>query len=111
MLKANAGCHPEAFSGPTVIHGMYTKQNKIFNFSNEVNELMRHQGQDRGAKPSGKIWRMILKCLIGLVLAISILLISVLSWGASIVKCSKSDYDGLLRNPQLQADVTILRDH
>ena len=50
------------------------------------------------------------KCLLGLVLSISILLIAVLSWGASIVVRSKPDYDGLLRNPQLQAEVTILRD-
>jgi len=71
---------------------------------------MRHQGHERGVKPSGKVWRMIFKCLLGLVLACSILLISVLSWGASIVWRSKPDYDGLLRNPQLQAEVTILRD-
>lgn len=71
---------------------------------------MRHQGHERGVKPSGKVWRVIFKCLLGLVLACSILLISVLSWGASIVWRSKPDYDGLLRNPQLQAEVTILRD-
>ena len=53
---------------------------------------------------------MIFKCLLGLVLSISILMIAVLSWGASIVVRSKPDYDGLLRNPQLQAEVTILRD-
>ena len=53
---------------------------------------------------------MMFKCLLGLVLSISILLIAVLSWGASIVVRSKPDYDGLLRNPQLQAEVTILRD-
>ncbi|MFZ8919854.1 MAG: penicillin acylase family protein, partial [bacterium] len=71
---------------------------------------MRHQGHERGVKPIGKVRRMIFKCLLGLVLACSILLISVLSWGASIVWRSKPDYDGLLRNPQLQAEVTILRD-
>ena len=86
------------------------KFNKILNFSNEVNELMQHSGQERGVKQRGKVWRMIFKCLLGLVLSISILLISVLSWGASIVVRSKPDYDGLLRSPQLQAEVTILRD-
>ena len=110
MLKANAGCHPEAFSGPSVILEKCTKLKNLLNFSNKVNELMQHSGQERGVKQRGKVWRMIFKCLLGLVLSISILLISVLSWGASIVKCSKSDYDGLLRNPQLQAEVTILRD-
>ena len=110
MLRANTGCHPELFSGPSVIREKCTKLNKIFNFSNEVNELMRHQGHERGVKPSGKVWRMIFKCLLGFVLACSILLISVLSWCASIVWRSKPDYDGLLRNPQLQAEVTILRD-
>ena len=110
MLKVNAGCHPEAFSGPSVILEKCTKLKKLLNFSNKVNELMQHSGQERGVKQRGKVWRMIFKCLLGLVLSISILLISVLSWGASIVKCSKSDYDGLLRNPQLQAEVKILRD-
>ena len=106
MLEANAGCHPEVFSGPSVIHEKRTKLTTVFNFSNEVNELMRHSGHESGAKPSWKVWRMIFKCLLGLVLASSILLISVLSWGASIVVRSKPDYDGLLRNPQLQAKVT-----
>ncbi|MGB0808663.1 MAG: penicillin acylase family protein [bacterium] len=71
---------------------------------------MKHSGQEGGVKPRGKVWRMIFKCLLGLVLSISILVISVLSWGASIVERSKPDYDGLLRSPQLQAEVTILRD-
>ena len=110
MLKANTGCHPEELSGPSVIREKCTKLNKLLNFSNEVNELMKHSGRERAVKPRGKVWRMIFKCLLGLVLAISILLISVLGWGASIVVRSKPDYDGLLRNPQLQAEVTILRD-
>ena len=110
MLKANAGCHPELFSGPSAIREKCTKLNKILNFSNEVNELMRHSGQERGVEPRGKVWRVIFKCLLGLLLASSILLISVLGWGASIVWRSKPDYDGLLRNPQLPAVVTILRD-
>ena len=46
---------------------------------------MQHSGQERGVKQRGKVWRMIFKCLLGLLLASSILLISVLSWGASIV--------------------------
>ena len=71
---------------------------------------MKYSGQEGGVKPRGKVWRMIFKCLLGLVLSISILVISVLSWGASIVERSKPDYDGLLRSPQLQAEVTILRD-
>ena len=72
MLKANAGCHPEAFSGPSVIREKCTKINKILNFSNEVNELMQQSGQERGVEQRGKVWRMILKCLLGLVLSISI---------------------------------------
>ena len=91
MLKANAGCHPEAFSGPSVIHEKCTKQIKLLNFPNKVNELMQHSGQERGVKQRGKVWRMIFKCLLGLVLASSILLISVLSWGASMVVRLKPD--------------------
>ena len=110
VLRANVGCHPEVFSGPTVIHEKCTKLNKLLIFSNKVNELMQHSGQERGVKQTGKVWRVIFKCLQGLVHSISILLISVLNLGANIFVRSKPDYDVLLRNPQLQAEVTILRD-
>ena len=86
------------------------KQIKIFNYFNEVNELMQHQVLKRGVKLSLNARILPYKTLPGLMFVSSILLISIYSPGAIIVCRSKPDYDYLLGNSQLQAEIKILPD-
>ena len=71
---------------------------------------MQHQVLKEGVKLSLNARILPDKTLPGLMFVSSILLISIYSRGAIIVWRSKPDYDCLLGNTQLQAEIKILPD-